>query len=116
MSFAATELFEIASGSVAGRMHLSAGKGSQDACVVRAFGPNLVAVVCDGCGSAAHSEVGAWLGARLVIEELRKRLARGAQLDAPELWEEVRRGVLAEIERVSISMGGSLRETIAEHF
>ena len=67
MSFC--DLFEIAGGSVAGRSHVLAGKGNQDAYHWSVEERSLVAVVCDGCGSGAESEVGAALGARLLVAE-----------------------------------------------
>jgi Protein phosphatase 2C len=76
----------------------------------------LVAVVCDGCGSSAHSEVGAQLGARLCTSMLMARLAEGAALDASGLWEGLRGDVLAELGRLAVAMGGSLAETVTEHF
>ncbi len=51
--------FEVAAGSVTGRSHVLGGKPNQDAFAFRAADHGLVGVVCDGCGSGAHNEVGA---------------------------------------------------------
>jgi len=62
--------FEWALGSVTGREHQRLGRGSQDAVCALTDDRALVAVVCDGCGSHPHSEVGAKLGARWVATTL----------------------------------------------
>lgn len=61
--------FEIASGTVAGRHHISAGRGSQDALCVLTGKDAIVGVVCDGCSSEAHSELGAILMSRMIARE-----------------------------------------------
>ena len=58
----------IAAGRVLGREHARRGESCQDAFAIRQEGERLVAVVTDGCGSARRSEVGAGLGAVLVVE------------------------------------------------
>lgn len=103
--------FEIAAGSVTGRDHLASGRGSQDAwCTF--LGPEaLVAVVCDGCGSGRHSEVGAQLGARLLAAALRARTADPA--DA--LLEAVRLELLSRLRGLAEAMGGPLPAVVAEY-
>ena len=64
--------FEIAGGSVAGSMHRAAGRNNQDAFCWTSTSEGLVAVVCDGCGSAPHSEVGARIGARIIAASVRR--------------------------------------------
>jgi hypothetical protein len=108
--------FEIAGGTVTGRSHVLSERGNQDAYTWLARGGSLVAVVCDGCGSGAHSEVGAQLGARLVVESLSRRLAEGAALDAPALWTALQDDVLGALRGVAVAMGGRLGETVSEHF
>src|SRR5262245_49170239 len=71
---------EIAVGSVAGRLHRKLGRPNQDAVCVARTATGAVLVVCDGCGSAPRSEVGAALGARLVAHALASRAGGG---DAP---------------------------------
>ncbi|HEY9647476.1 MAG TPA: protein phosphatase 2C domain-containing protein [Chroococcidiopsis sp.] len=67
--------FEFAAGSVMGRSHGRLGKNNQDAYHVAITDQFAIAVVCDGCGSSPHSEVGATLGARLVAEVIAEALA-----------------------------------------
>jgi hypothetical protein len=108
--------FEIASGSVTGRTHLLAGKPNQDAFAHRRRGEHLVAVVCDGCGSGAHSEVGARLGARLVVESIGRQLEAGARAAEKATYERARLEVLMRLEDLARAMGGSLSETVSELF
>lgn len=110
--------FEIAGGTVGGRAHALAGKPNQDAYAwfVREDRELLVAVVCDGCGSGAHSEVGAQLGARLVTARLAARIAEGAFRDSPAPWDDLGREVLGVIGKVASAMGGRLSEVVSDYF
>ncbi|XXX80310.1 protein phosphatase 2C domain-containing protein [Sorangium sp. So ce134] len=108
--------FEVAGGTVTGTDHLAVGRPNQDAYAFRAEGGCLAAVVCDGCGSGARSEVGAALGARLVTDQVLGALRRGGDLESPETWEEVRRGALAPLRAVAGGMGGSLAEVVSTYF
>lgn len=109
-------LFQIAGGTVTGTDHLAVGRPNQDAYAFRAEGGCLAAVVCDGCGSGARSEVGAALGARLVTEQVLGALRRGGDIESPETWEEVRRGTLAPLQAMAGCMGGSLAEVVSTYF
>lgn len=73
--------FEVATGSVAGRLHRRLGRPNQDAVSWRLGPGGLVVVVCDGCGSGARSEVGAELTARLWLRALAARVDGGAAVD-----------------------------------
>ncbi len=108
--------FEIAGGTVAGRAHALAGKPNQDAYAWIEREEMLVAAVCDGCGSGAHSEVGAKLGARLVTARLAERLSAGAALSSVALWDELRDDVLGALRGVATAMGGRLSEVVSEYF
>jgi hypothetical protein len=108
--------FEIAGGSVAGRAHALAGKPNQDAYAWIERDGVLVAAVCDGCGSGAHSEVGAQLGARIVTARLAQRLLDGGALDSASLWSDLRADVLGALRGVATAMGGRLSEVVSEHF
>ena len=72
---------EVATGSVAGRVHRRLGRPNQDAVAWRRGDRGLVMVVCDGCGSGARSEVGAELTARLWMRALRERVEAGAAVE-----------------------------------
>ncbi len=62
--------FEFAAGSVVGHDHLRAAKNGHDAWHIESTDAALVAVVCDGCGSASDSEIGAKLAAPIVARAL----------------------------------------------
>src|SRR5688572_5356614 len=102
-------LFEIAAGSVAGSDHLRAARNSHDAFHSEITADAVVAVVCDGCGSAEHSEVGAKIGARLVARAI------AAHLPAHELdehfWGHVQLDVLARLAAIAEHVG-----TIEDYF
>lgn len=73
--------YDIAAGSVQGREHARAGRNNQDAFAIRTHRETLAAIVCDGCGSAPHSEVGAqiisrWLATFLADREWSPQSAR----------------------------------------
>lgn len=113
--------FQIAAGSIVGRNHSDplVAKPNQDAFVHRSFEDMSFAVVCDGCSSGAHSEVGASLGARLIVQSISTRLLDAYQVsqsDPEGFLERVRQDVLAEIRVLANRMGGSFTETIGDYF
>ncbi len=73
-------------------------------------------VVCDGCGSGASSEVGARLGARLVIAALASRMASGIGAADAGLWPGVRREVVGVLGRIVEAMRGDRERAIHDHF
>lgn len=102
------ELFELAAGSIAGRNHQRTGLNNQDAYYGFSSSEATIAVVCDGCGSGAHSEVGAKIGARSVAEAIRRSLWNQPPdypLDSAFL-EAVRREVLVQLQNLAQAMGG----------
>jgi hypothetical protein len=104
-------LFDIAAGSVTGRDHMLAGRNNQDA-YHWAFLPHAVmAVVCDGCGSSKHSEVGAQIGACLMIEAM----TRALQGPTCAFWHSVRQDVLAQLHHLATHMGGSFTSTVQDY-
>ena len=102
--------FEYAIGSIIGRNHVLAGKNNQDAYCIVANEKFIIAVVCDGCGSGKHSEVGAKLGARLVINAIADLLNQSPNQDLeisnPEFWNSVKINLLQKLKDfVSLSNG-----------
>lgn len=108
------DTIEIAAGSVAGRAHRKLCRPNQDAVAWQRFGGGAVLVVCDGCGGAARSEVGAALGARLWTQALIGRLERGAAADE-ELFGGGGADVLARLGELAEAMG-SPAAAVIEHF
>lgn len=112
--------FQVAAGSVAGRDHRTALKNSHDAYYWEALPGVLVAVVCDGCGSGEHSEVGAKLGARLVAKQVVRWWNNDPKAFTQDLIHvglaQVKRSVLAQIQLLADQMSGSFSQVISDFF
>lgn len=108
--------FELAAGSIPGREHVRLKRGCQDALAYHHEPDALIAVVCDGCGSGAHSEVGAKLGARLLVNGLRSRLAEGTEPSRGMLVSALHADVLAHLEFLVTAMGGERSDAVADYF
>jgi len=119
-----SQLFEFAAGSIAGRSHRIAGRNNQDTCCRLEATDCSVAVVCDGCGSGEHSEVGAKLGAPLVARAVLRHAQAHLQTSCGQapgplpfcLWESAHRDVLDRISVLAANMGDSLSCTINDYF
>src|SRR5690349_14434049 len=97
-----------ASAAVSGARHLRVGRNGQDAAAAWVGDSAGAIVVCDGCSAGASSEVGARLGAQLVIAALAARLGRGARPGA--VWSGVRNELADALDRLARAMPGD-RET-----
>lgn len=87
-----------------------------------------IAVVCDGCGSGATSEVGARLGAKLVTGAIRLRLLDPRtcppagtfggldQLGSGAFWEGVRADVVSALRALLASMPGPREQLVHDYF
>ncbi len=107
-------LFEVASGTVIGRHHSTVGKNNQDSYYSYAQEGFTLGVVCDGCGSGCHSEVGAQLGVRLVGQALAQQLQHNQSVN----WEELREFILQQIRCISetLAITNSLGQILREYF
>ena len=115
------ELFEFAAGSIAGRSHRIAGRNNQDAYYWLYDRDCSIAVVCDGCGSGAQSEVGAKLGAPLIAQALMRRLREispqvSLASSVTSLLEQVRCDVLSRLRMIAEGMGDHLTCIIDNYF
>src|SRR3989344_7091867 len=121
-------MFELAGGTVAGRDHRERGANNHDAYYSFQTPDCTIAIICDGCGSEYHSEVGAKLCARLVAETIRRYVhelnqSGGSTFPFP-YWERVRQDVLASLRVMINSMSstisgyrpGSFSQTVYDHF
>lgn len=109
--------FQIAGGSVPGTEHTKPGQpgwvNNQDAFGWQASHDFIIAVVCDGCSSAPHSEVGAKIGAQLVVRFFSECLTRSSKQYKP--WSEriteglrwTQMNVAREVALLAQQMGGS---------
>lgn len=111
--------------AVSGARHLRIGRNGQDAAASwvagREPGDLGAVVVCDGCGSGASSEVGARLGAQLVLGAITRQLEeRGAvergALDHTVMWDRVRADVVRSLETLVRSMPGAREQIVHDHF
>lgn len=108
--------FQIAGGSITGREHVAIGRNNQDAFCWATTPEATVAVVADGCGSGAHSEVGAQVGARLLTEALRAQASAFDDNDGAHVLERIRQDVLLQIRQLAEAMGGSFRQVVSDYF
>src|SRR5437870_4341808 len=113
--------WQLAGGSVVGRHHRTAGRNNQDAYGCLAEPHCLVAVVCDGCGSGAHSEVGAGLAAPLLAHALARQVAlMEAALTTQETvvaaLEAVRQEMLATLAPLTHAMGDHSPTVATDYF
>ncbi len=111
--------FELAAGSVTGGQHRLTGKNNQDAFYGIRTPAETIAVVCDGCGSGAHSEVGAKIGARLVVDAIAQLRARSPELQfwsTNDFWQQVQQQVLQQLRTLADKMGGCTVQTIGDYF
>lgn len=78
------EVWKAALATAVGTSHASTGSPCQDSAafelVSTSDGDVLVAVVCDGAGSAAHAEIGSWLAARTITEIVELHFENGGAL------------------------------------
>ncbi|MGK7923402.1 MAG: protein phosphatase 2C domain-containing protein [Trichodesmium sp.] len=101
-------IFESAGGSVTGRNHIKAGKNNQDAYDIFSDDRCTLAVVCDGCGSCPHSEVGAKIGAKLWLTTLRQHLNQNSEINWPIIEQEM----LQQLESIAKSL--AISQTFAD--
>lgn len=115
----------VAAAAVTGARHLRTARNGQDAAAAWSEDDMAVVVVCDGCGSGQSSEVGARLGAQLVVNAVRARLVAGQSPADPTLWTAVREEVAGALttfvdalhDRSSTSNDQARREQlIHDHF
>lgn len=108
--------FELAGGSITGREHSRLGKNNQDAFAWYRSEDYLIAIVSDGCGSGAHSEVGAKLGVRLTITAIQQSLQEDDQsLNHEAGWKRLQNRLLAQLQRFAEQLGGELEQTVQNY-
>ena len=111
---ASLDAWRVAGGSVIGSAHRRSDRPNQDAWVVARRERALVGVVADGCGSAPHSEVGAWLGARVWAQIVHELLDTGLLPDDPALWRLACAASLERLRGVLEGLPGPLEDRVRE--
>lgn len=116
-------LFELAAGTVIGRSHRRLGRNNQDAYQLWSTPQATIAVVCDGCGSCPHTEVGAKVGARLVVKTLSRYLVEAVSpvhsANSHGFWQQLHQDLLQELSAFAMGMGtilDSLDRIIHDYF
>lgn len=103
-----------AAAAVIGARHLRLARNGQDAAASWVGDGCGAVVVCDGCSAGASSEVGARLGAQLVMTALADQLSAG---ERPALvWTAVRMNLVAELERLVDAMPGEREAIVHDHY
>jgi len=108
--------WKTAAATVIGREHRRTDRPCQDAFAIRRGARAVVAVVCDGCGSAAHSELGARLGANLLAAALVARLDGGAGVAERATWRGACDEVIAQLAALVPALDADPTAAIARHF
>ncbi len=116
--------FQLSAGTIPGRSHLGSGnlligKNNQDTFNMHISENCIIAIVCDGCGSGSHSEIGASIGGRLLMSLLLKAISNGAlpavlsKTEAEKLFEEIRKDFLKKLSRIASAM--TIASEIEQH-
>jgi hypothetical protein len=105
--------FKLAAGSTIGREHLRLGKNNQDAYHWVSMESATITVVCDGCGSGNHSEVGAKIGARLLVEAILRNLPQNGL--STDFWQQVHQDLLHSLGMIAASLGGEIVQVVKEY-
>ncbi|NEO87254.1 MAG: protein phosphatase 2C domain-containing protein [Spirulina sp. SIO3F2] len=105
--------FQWSAATIKGRGHRRLDRNNQDAVSVSCTEEHLIALVCDGCGSGAHSEVGAKLGIKLLQRILVTNLGLYPQ---PQFWQTVRSQLLSQLKQLILSLDENVSQTISDYF
>lgn len=71
----------VRTGQIIGRDHMMRQANCQDSHAVGTHGSHFIGIVCDGCGSSTHSEVGAKLAAQYLTDQAIHMLNMNKSLD-----------------------------------
>ncbi len=107
--------FALAAGSVRGYEHSRLGRNNQDACAFAVGEERILALVCDGCGSGRNSEVGAQVGARLLLAALRRRAEERPQERFERTLERARKEVLRRLAWLARRLGGPRTAAVRDY-
>ena len=105
--------WNVAAGSATGISHIREGLPCQDAFAHSCSGQWLVAVVCDGAGSACHSDIGANHAVETIIRELTHILDMAPQTiqGSEEFW---RKAVIATVDSTRSQLKNKIPGQLAD--
>jgi hypothetical protein len=121
----APDRIQVAAGTIIGREHLRLNRPNQDGFYFRhEDGQETIGVVCDGCSSSEHSDLGAKIGARILAQGLRVLLPEWETLPTPDFLEYVRVCFIHTMKKILPLMGDTLdekgnytkNETVSQYF
>ncbi len=113
------DLFESTSGTVIGTYHIKTNKNNHDSLFYVENKDHIVAIVCDGCGSGSHSEVGSSIGVTSLAWELTRSGIHRAGNDAQKvakLLESIRHLMINRISSCAYRVGLPFVKVISEYF
>ncbi len=109
---------QIMGASVPGTRHTLPGspnwKNNQDAYSWLELRDGFVAVVCDGCSAGHHSEVGANLAAKKLVELVAAELAINPVADLP--WSKIRDDLVEYLSFIAENLGADIVAIVEQYF
>ena len=108
-----TDQWIISGGAKMGFDHLASRTNCHDAFSVKVINPYIVGVICDGCGSGAHSEVGANLMAQYTTNLLADAIYNRWMPDIPRIAPMLFRHLIKFVQR-NISEGITSSDPLSE--
>lgn len=106
--------FEIAAGTITGRLHRLCDRSNQDVFHSHCTEHSLIAIVADGCSSGQYSQIGAQLGVQLATQSLTAALLQSPHAQDADFWTQVRNTWLAQL-RSLLSLIGDSGTVIQEY-
>lgn len=104
--------FEVASGTVIGKLHTASGRNNQDSFSTIHTDDFLIGVVSDGCGSEPDSEVGSKLGCQMLAEIISRRMdlfqnsgLKITEILTPKFWDNAEEELCSRLKHLSGMLG-----------
>lgn len=106
------ETFEVAAGTVIGKLHTASGRNNQDFFSTIHTDDFLIGVVSDGCGSEPDSEVGSKLGCQMLAEIISRRMdlfqnsgLKITEILTPKFWDNTEEELCSRLKHLSGMLG-----------
>ena len=111
------DTFEVAGGSVVGTHHIQPLRwtNNQDAFCFESTPTVTAAIVCDGCSSAEHAEIGAHIATRFLTNRLITLCEQRPNDDLDRIIKEARHELIIQLDDCIRVLGGSYRHTLFEY-